>query len=186
MIQVRPCDLIAWDGQSLAVYPAGDAYPAVVAATRSGVWGPVVAREGTTWSTRSLTADRRVDRLAGLVTGAKVLADCGGTSELIGGTLADDVFAAASAYWSARTSAGFTVLAATCPPSSAMTAGEEAERVAFNELVRGHGVAVVDLAVVPELVDPAGAGYTDGTHFSVAGAAAAGAAWSAALAALGV
>lgn len=185
-------DLIVWDGQSLANFPGpATAYPALVNATRTGLLGPVEARDGTTWATRALTAARRVDQHPYTVSGLRALGDCGGTSEVASGTAAADILASATGYWADRLAAGFdVVVAATITPSTVFDPGDEAERLAFNDLLRNlvmAGVTVCDLAAVPILADPAGPGYDDGTHFSVAGAAdAASVAWEPAMAAVGI
>jgi hypothetical protein len=181
-VTLPPCDLIVWDGQSLANVPdAATAYPAVVHASLTHTDKAVRARNGTTWATRTVNADRRVDPLVRAVNGTRTLIDAGGTSDIDNGMTAAAILADAEAYWTARRSAGFDlIIACTVPPIAGYSAPELAVRSTLNGSILASSVpdAVVDWTAIPELEDPTDTDYfdPDGIHFDANGAAVAGAA----------
>lgn len=184
-----PAAVVAFDGQSLSLFPnTADAYPAKVMANYTASLGPVVARAATSWGLRADDAPGRVDAHLRSVTGPSLLVDNGGTFEVQAGFAAAAILAAADAYWSARTAAGWgLIVACTTVDSTFFTAPMQAERAAWNDLLRASSTpaGVADLAAAPELADASNATYfSDGLHFTAAGATVAAGVIQAALEAL--
>ena len=136
---------------------------------------------GTSWTNLAPTAPTRVDVYAE-VTGLTVLSMNGGQHDI---AVENDSAAKAltdfESYADARRAAGWDrVIVATVCDSTTYTAPQETVRAELNAALRisDHFDAVVDLAVVPQLMDASNATYfSDGTHFTEAGAIAAAAAY---------
>lgn len=171
-------DVFGFDGQSLAVNSLGDqtdCYPYRYMQTRTHAYYPVplkTCNSGSGWSQRAVDATNRIDIALGAATGTKILIDAGGTTECELDVPAATAIATAEAYWTARKSAGWNaVYALTVPPSTGFDAGEEAIRVALNNLIRASTVldGVLDTDTVPALATAGAAGFSDGTHFNFIG-----------------
>ena len=137
----------------------------------------VPAVGGTTYAERSGWAAERTDPHVDMAPCA-VLISHGGESELLQGYSARALADTIQGYIAARRAAGFDVIVVpTIPPSTALTAQQDAERRTFNEgLRRGYfrtigADVLVDVAAIPELQDPADRRYfQDGVHYTDAGA----------------
>lgn len=150
----------------------------VMARLDSRSWS-VVALAGTTYAQRATTVVGRVDQYARL-SARPALIDLGGQSDLLTDMSATSLLTASEAYASERRTAGFAVLVGCTIPHMAEgmvspTVGQEAQRVAYNALLRSSVVfdAIADLAADPRLSDASNATYfSDGLHPTLAGAAA--------------
>lgn len=169
-----------FDGQSLNNYPltGNSTWMAQVMAGRGVAWSNVSV-SGFSWSALVPSASARRDPVLGH-TSRCVLVLNGGTSDLlVDHDTAAVALADMEAYADAARAAApgsLRVVACTIPPSTALSAPDEAQRLVLNPLILAsdHWDAVVDLAAVPELADPADTDfYSDGTHWTAAGAAAA-------------
>lgn len=168
---------MVFDGQSLNNTPSAGvtSYPAQTMAGRSVPWVNA-AVSGQSFTTLATTAAIRTDYLVKQAD-STVLVLCGGTSDILDGDSAATVASDMAAYASARRSAGVDrVIATTITGNTAFTGPQESVRVAANALILADATydAVVDLASVPELDDPADVTYySDGLHWTTAGATAA-------------
>lgn len=176
----KPIRGLVFDGQSFNYAPAtGIPIPSLVGALVTSRHGQhVCGISGTTYATRATSVAARTDYLATMYENGYYI-DIAGQSDLIAGTAAATILAAAEANATARKAAGFKkVIICTVPPISftgwGFDAGDEAIRVAYNNLVRASTVfdAVADIAVIPELANPDNLTYfSDGLHPTAAGAA---------------
>ena len=179
--KVRPSNLIVFDGQSLNLVPDLTlCFPVKMMAT--GITGTAWYNRGisaTTWRERTADVAGRADALLSTVSGIKTLIDTAGTKNINQGMAAVDIFAEASAYWTARRAAGFdNIIACTVSPATDFAGAELTVLSDYNQLLRNAvGVeleAVADLDTIPEMndaADAAGAVYFDGggVHYTDAG-----------------
>lgn len=98
----------------------------------------------------------------------------GGTTDYVVGRTGAQCYADQVTYAEAwRSAGGGYVIGSTTTPSTEITGGNETRRQDGNALVLADASqafdAVADVASLPILLDPSGAGYDDGTHLSQAG-----------------
>jgi hypothetical protein len=168
-----------FDGQSLQLTPVGGVTPpqGFMAEARPDLPYSVVSVPGTTFDYRAARPGR-----VSMVTGShfrNVLVTDGGTSDVMGGLSGSAIFDNLGAYLDAvRANNRITkTVVLTCTPASLIvSSGNEANRLAYNDLLRSdHGElgvdVLVDVAAIPELADPADTDYySDGTHYTQAAA----------------
>lgn len=175
--------LIGFDGQSnsLSPYDAATAYPYITMAHFDEVaaYTPK-AIGGTSFPTRGSTAPTRVDPLLTQYHLRSVLFSDGGPSDLgVDGQTAAQTIARALSYNTARRDAGWeTIIGNTVPVGYLYAEGtENAERIAYNAAVVADpsvigADAIMDWAGIPQLQDYNNPTYfSDGLHFTSAGAA---------------
>lgn len=141
---------------------------------RSEPWSLVLVG-GTTYPDRLATAPHKIDGQLRAHTDATII-DNGGYSDI-----EDDAVSAATlltrhqTYVAARKAAGCSrYVASTLPDNTTLSAPEKVVMEDFNDLLRAadHYDDLVDLAAVPELSDASNTTYfSDGLHFTAAGAA---------------
>lgn len=168
-----------FDGQSLNLSPYQGTpgwmrtYPVqLLALLGADAYGSVVAIPGTTYAQRDPTVVSRVDEKFPNSSDNVVL-DCSGTSDLFTLTAAQ-LFAASSAYAYARQTKGAKVVALTVTGTHLHSPAQDAQRLAYNDLLRASTVhdAIADVAAIPELTDINDTTYFfDQTHVTEAGAA---------------
>lgn len=176
--------LFGFDGQSNSLFPdgaisyAGNSYPNVVMDEigLDHLWY-LVAVGGSTYDQRRATAPANLDAHLPLRTSGVLFSE-GGVTELLAGSTAAQTIAEALAYNTERRAAGWDlIIGNTVTPSTLyFTAGEEAERVAYNAAIVADpsligADAVADWAAIPELADSTNPTfYGDGIHYTAAGA----------------
>lgn len=179
---MRAQPLVIFDGQSFNYAPPDTEGPRTYPMLTwdrlpLGFAACVVGISGTSYATRATTVASRVDPL--LHNGAPaVVVDAGGNTDLgADGLTAAQLLAASEAYADARRAAGADyIIELTVTPATALyTAGEDAQRLAYNAALlanaNGKFDAVVDQAGIPELADPADTDfYYDGLHLTTEGA----------------
>lgn len=170
---MRPAHVVVFDGQSLNIMPVGNTYPALTMAGRGQPWS-VVGIAATSFTQLATTAASRVHPLAKPYA-ESTLVLCGGTSDLsTEGDSAATVLSDMVAYAAAARTAGFTrVIALTITPSTGFSAGANTQRLTANALILASAAfdEVVDVAGHPSLDDATDvAYYSDGTHWTTAGA----------------
>jgi hypothetical protein len=162
-----------FDGQSLLNSPTtGLAPPYVV---MSGVQVPfhIAAISGTTFAQRSPSVSERVDAKIKSVGKGSVYVNLGGYSDIVGGMTGAAAAASAISNAQARKAAGFTkAIECTQPDNTQMTTAQHTERLAYNAAVLASNAFdyVIDLASVPGLVATDASLFSDGLHFTQAGA----------------
>lgn len=181
---------MVFDGQSGNNVPDTAPMPSLAMAA-IGLPHAVVAINGQSWTDLATTATTRRDRVLNQANHT-ILVLAGGFQDLVGEhdsaatALADMVAYAASAR-AAHRGAELQIVGCTITPSTACTGSDETNRVALNASILASGAweGHVDLATLPQLDDPTDATYySDGTHWTAAGATAAAAALAPAIAAL--
>lgn len=172
------------DGQSLANTPASPTAFGILYASLDPVWWPSshnAAVNGSYYTERqnggSLSAATRVDPHLSVY--QNVIVDVAGQSDLgpFGAPAsAATVFARAAGYAAERRAAGWDLYCiCTVPPSTFFTGDTEVQRLAYNTLLRQDDGAnfdvVADIASIPELANPSNGTYwSDGLHWTEAGA----------------
>lgn len=167
-----------FDGQSLNFAPLATNYPRTTMANFPAVPWNNIGVAGTSWTVLGNTALQRTDRWAAK-SNFSVLIMCGGTSDILAPESNDGptVYSDMVGYGNARRAAGFDyVIATTITPDTAMTGTENTNRVNANALILGDASAAfdvkVDFAGNASLSDASNATYyTDGLHWTTAGAA---------------
>lgn len=184
-MRARPANLVACTGQSHMTTPAAGPVPSIVRAAFPGTYTIASGRDATSWSQRSSStkAWEDVDRHVGSVTGRRLILDAGGSTDIVLGLTAAQILTNAEAYWGARVARfpGLAVVACTILPATGYSAGQEAIRLAANDLIRASSLvdAVADWAALPALTDPTNATFYNTAdvglqHMTVAGAVHAG------------
>ena len=158
------------DGQSLQ-YASSNPVVHQVPGLLPGLSYAATAVVGTTYAQRAPTIADRVYRQ--VINGnPAILVDLAGQSDLATDVTAPTLLATVEAQADACRAAGFAAyVACTIPPSTAYTAPQEAQRVAYNTALRSstHVDAVADIAAIPQLANAADTTYySDGLHFTVA------------------
>lgn len=171
---------VVFDGQSLNNYPAvPDNMPTLVLADLPGVPGLNISRDTTSWTdlVGSVAWRRNPKAHIGLTT---ILLMNGGTSDILGGDTGATLYADEVSYANSARTAGYDlIVAVTLCPNVNNTGGMETARVDHNTLLLADASnafdAVVDIANLPELDDPADLTYylPSNPHWTAAGAAAA-------------
>lgn len=178
--RVRPDTAVVFAGQSLNNNPnSASSYPSQVMAGRGLPWMNV-AINSHSWT--NLAVDLGLDPFGQHATTIGVF--LGGESDITPeGNDGATTYADLLTYVALCRVAGCgPVVFCTIPPWVGITAGDETARTDYNALVlaaviQGDADAVVDLAAVAVLTDPSNATYySDGLHWTQAGAAAAAAA----------
>lgn len=179
--------VVLCDGQSLNFVPVGGTtYPDLVRSGHPTVSVRVVGISGKSWTTLTASRAIRVNPLLVGVSSTVVVVLLGGTSDLFapendtGATVYADMVAYAVAVRAAIVAAGKTAKLAACTitPSTLLTGppgGQDAERVSANALIMADASAAfdakIDLASDPHLSVNSDLGYySDGTHWTAAGA----------------
>lgn len=170
---------IVFVGQSLNIIPASpNNYPTLLMAEHGvGIPYNIVTPmnlAGAAWYDLDNTFPQTLYPLVDLCQTA-VLVMCGGTSNIQEGQTGQQYYDSEVAVAQAAAAAGFAVIVnTTLCPSAAMDAGEETARAAANVLKLANSTdwdACVDLAAHTDLDDPANTTYySDGTHWTAAGA----------------
>jgi len=131
---------------------------------------------GQTWADMVSTATD-VDKWYDAERSKNIVVGMAGFNELNTGGVAADIYAQITTYVANRQAAGWLVVVNTTPKSTGLTGSEETERQALNALILTNSAganATADVAAAPNLQDPSNATYfTDGTHLTAAGCAAA-------------
>lgn len=161
-----------FDGQSLQ-YASSNPVVHQVPALLPGMSNAATAIVGTTYAQRATTIADRVYRQ--VVNGdPTILVDFAGQSDLATSVSAASLLATVEAQADACRAQGFAAyVICTVPPSTSYTAPQETQRVLYNAAVLASTKfdAVADVAAIPQLADPADTTYySDGLHFTVAGA----------------
>lgn len=176
---------MVWDGQSRVRQPQympGVGMVPHLLMTGRGIPYSVCAIANTGWATLATDAATRLWPLADL-NDATGLWLTGGETDLLDGATAATVITRITDYANNARAAGFAPIAATTVPGAGaahFTAGEDAERVAYNALLLAmHGGAVLEYVVDIEeggtgpMVYEDGSPYYDAVgqiHYSQAGA----------------
>lgn len=167
---------VVFDGQSLNAAPLANPYPRQLMTTlRSGVPWTNVPISGTSWTTLAKSASQR-SYLFGTKAAVNIFIMCGGTSDITDGDTAATIYADMESYADGARTAGFDyVIGTTITPSTSFTGPQETVRVAANVLIMADAGAAfeaqVDFAADTRLDDPTDATYyTDGLHWTTAGA----------------
>lgn len=181
-MSARPNPLIICDGQSFNYTPfaalpgdpveasgAAPTFPKILASLLPGMAVFVVGLSGTTYATRATSVSSRVYPLLGLGP-LTVIHDLGGPSDLLADLTAAQVLAASEGYADAARAAGaHRILTATVTPALNYSGAQNAQRVAYNALLRananGKFDGIVDIDGIPQLANPNDAAqYLDGLH----------------------
>ena len=169
---------VIFDGQSLNAAPIGNSYPLkLMTGPYKGVPWKNVPIAGTSWTVLANTVADRTWPHAIRARWA-ILCLCGGTSDLQAPESNDGptVYSDMSAYANGCRTAGFDyIIATTITPSTVFLTSEETARQAANTAIIGNSGApfnaVVDFAADSRLSNPADTTYyTDGLHWTIAGA----------------
>jgi hypothetical protein len=171
------------DGQSLNFVPVGGpTYLDLMRTNHPTVSVKLVGISGMSWTVLDASRTKRVNPLLAGVTSTVVHIMLGGTSDLYkeedtAATTYSDFVSYATAVRAAIVAASKTAKIAACTitPSTLLGAPEEAQRVALNPLIladASHAFdATVDLAGDTHLSNNADTTYySDGTHWTAAGA----------------
>lgn len=161
-----------FDGQSLQ-YASSNPVVHQIPLLLPGLSNAATAIVGTTYAQRASTIADRVYRQ--VVNGdPTIMVDLAGQSDLATSVSAASLLATVEAQADAVRAAGFAAyVICTVPPSTLYTAPQEAQRLLYNAALRTSAKfeAVGDLAAISELGNPADTTYySDGLHFTVAGA----------------
>lgn len=172
---MRPVEHVVFDGQSLIFAPAaGRGLAALVMDQLPPTSWSIVGLSGTTYATRATTVTARTDQHV-VNAETPVLVDVGGQSDLLADLTAAQLLTAAESYANGRRTAGFDrIIGCTVPHSTQFSAGQNTQRLAYNPLLLASSAfdTVADLAAVPALQDASNTTYySDGLHFTAAGAA---------------
>ena len=170
---MRPSKLAVFDGQSLLNSPATGLAPPHVLMT--GVKAPfhIAAVSGTTFAQRAASVVERVDAKLKAYSKGGVYVNLGGYSDIVGGMTGANAAASAISNAQARKAAGFSkVIECTQPDNTQMTSGQHTQRLAYNAAILESSVfdSIIDLASVPGLVASDASLFSDGLHFTQAGA----------------
>lgn len=173
---------VIFDGQSLNLAPTGVTRMPDVAMAGLGIQHHVTAVSGQSWSTLQGTQTARLTSFVPRFD-RTILVMTGGTSDIWSGGDNDTAavaFANMETYAASARALGVdSIVATTVTPASIFDGDDETQRLALNSLILGSSAweSVVDLASEPELSNPANTTYySDGLHWTAAGAAVAGAA----------
>lgn len=162
-----------FDGQSLNNVPSASNMPSLTMAGRTTPWRNVAT---TAWSWTQLAANAASRRDPVLQNaGRTLLVLTGGLSDiLLEGNTAAQVLADMEAYAaSARAAGADRIIGSTIAPSTALSAPQDAIRLAANALILASTAweAAVDIVADSRLQNPANTTYySDGSHWTAAGA----------------
>jgi len=175
LVTLPPEDsFFVFDGQSnsRAPDPRGS-YPAIVVGQGfPGMPAAVVALPGTSYPTRMVDAEARVD-IYSAAHEHTVLFTEGGQADLVEGGTPEEILEDMTTYIEARRAAGFdAVIGQTVPPSALYSPDQEERRLELNDLLRKHhreaGIdALADVAALSPLADATDTDYfSDGVHYT--------------------